>query len=46
MAAGAWTVFNKAKKKIGNATMSLASTVWRMTLHTSAMRTWLRGSHL
>ena len=41
MAAGAWTVFNKAKKKIGNATMSLASTVWRMTLHTSAMRTVL-----
>ena len=41
MAAGTWTVFNKAKKKIGNATMSLASTVWRMTLHTSAMRTVL-----
>ena len=41
MAAGAWTVLNKAKKKIGNATMSLASTVWRMTLHTSAMRTVL-----
>jgi len=39
MAAGAWTVFNKAKKKIGNGTMNLAATVWRMTLHTSAMRT-------
>jgi hypothetical protein len=36
MAAGAWTVYNKAKKKIGNATLSLASTVYRMTLHTSA----------
>lgn len=41
MAAGAWTVFNKAKKKIGNGTLSLASTVFRMTLHTSAMRTAL-----
>ena len=41
MAAGAWTVFNKSKKKIGNGTISLASTVFRMTLHTSAMRTAL-----
>lgn len=36
MAAGAWTVYNLAKKKIGNATLSLAATVFRMTLHTSA----------
>lgn len=36
MAAGAWSVYNLAKKKIGNATLSLASTVFRMTLHTSA----------
>lgn len=36
MAAGAWTVYNLAKKKIGNATLSLASTVFRCTLHTSA----------
>lgn len=41
MAVGAWTVYNKAKKKIGNGTLSLASTVYRMTLHTSAMRTAL-----
>jgi hypothetical protein len=34
--AAAWSVYNKAKKKIGNATLSLASTVYRMTLHTSA----------
>jgi hypothetical protein len=36
MAAGAWTVYNKAKKKIGNATLSLAATVYRMGLYTSA----------
>ena len=36
MAAGAWTLYNLAKRKIGNATLSLASTVFRMTLHTSA----------
>lgn len=36
MPAGAWSVYNLAKKKIGNATMSLASTVYRVTLHTSA----------
>lgn len=36
MAAGAWTVYNLAKKKIGNGTLSLASTAFRITLHTSA----------
>lgn len=36
MAAGAWTVYNEAKKYIGNGTISLAATVFRMTLHTSA----------
>jgi hypothetical protein len=36
MAASAWAVYNLAKKKIGNATISLAATVFRMTLHTSA----------
>jgi hypothetical protein len=36
MAAGAWTVYNEAKKYIGNATISLAATVFRVTLHTSA----------
>lgn len=36
MAAQAWKIYNLAKKKIGNATLSLASTVFRMTLHTSA----------
>jgi len=36
MSASAWAVYNLAKKKIGNATLSLAATVYRMTLHTSA----------
>jgi hypothetical protein len=36
MAAGAWTVSNAAKKKIGNGTLSLAATAFRITLHTSA----------
>lgn len=35
MAAGAWTVYNEAKKYIGNATLNL-STAKRITLHTSA----------
>lgn len=36
MAAGAWTVYNLAKKKIGNSTLNLSSTAFRITLHTSA----------
>ena len=36
MAASAWVVYNKAKKKIGNSTLTLAATTYRMTLHTSA----------
>jgi len=36
MAASAWAVYNLAKKKIGNSTLNLASTIFRMTLHTSA----------
>lgn len=36
MAAQAWKLYNLAKKKIGNATLSLASTIYRITLHTSA----------
>src|SRR4051812_22856112 len=36
MAAQPWKVYNQAKKKIGNGTLSLASTVFRITLHTSA----------
>jgi hypothetical protein len=35
MAAGAWVVYNEAKKYLGNATLSL-STAKRITLHTSA----------
>lgn len=35
MAAGAWAVYNKAKKYIGNATLRL-DTAKRITLHTSA----------
>lgn len=36
MAAGAWSVYNLSKKKIGNGTINLASTVFRISLHTSA----------
>lgn len=36
MAAGAWTVYNLAKKKLGNATVNLATNNFRCTLHTSA----------
>ena len=36
MAAGAFTIYNKAKKKIGNAEISLGSGNFRWTLHTSA----------
>lgn len=36
MAAQAWKVYNLSKKKIGNGSISLASTAYRMTLHTSA----------
>ncbi|MGE0363065.1 MAG: hypothetical protein AB7R67_20295 [Vicinamibacterales bacterium] len=36
MAASAWAVYNLAKKKIGNGTISLAATVFRMSLFTSA----------
>lgn len=36
MAAQAWKVYNLAKKKIGNTTLNLASTAFRITLHTSA----------
>lgn len=36
MAAGAWTTYNKARRKIGAAIISLAATVFRLTLHTSA----------
>jgi len=36
MAAQAWKVYNLSKKKIGNTTLNLASTAFRMTLHTSA----------
>lgn len=36
MAAQAWKIYNLAKKKIGNTTINLAATTYRMTLHTSA----------
>lgn len=36
MAASAWAIYNLAKKKIGNTTINLAATVFRITLHTSA----------
>lgn len=36
MSAQAWKIYNKAKKKIGKATINLLSNPFRMTLHTSA----------
>ena len=36
MAAQAFKIYNLAKKKIGNSTLNLSSTAFRMTLHTSA----------
>jgi hypothetical protein len=36
MAATAWTLFNKAKKNIGNGTIQLGVNVFKMQLHTSA----------
>jgi hypothetical protein len=36
MAAGAWAVYNEAKKYIGNGTIKLDGTAYRITLHTSA----------
>jgi hypothetical protein len=36
MAAQAFKVYNLAKKKIGNTSLNLASTAFRVTLHTSA----------
>ncbi len=36
MAAQAFKIYNLAKKKIGNTSINLAATVYRMTLHTSA----------
>lgn len=36
MAAQAWKVYNLSKRKIGNGTISLASTAYRIQLHTSA----------
>lgn len=36
MAATAWALFNKAKKKLGNGTIQLGVNVLKMQLHTSA----------
>lgn len=36
MAAQAFKIYNLAKKKIGNTTINLAATTYRMSLHTSA----------
>ncbi len=36
MAATAWTLYNKAKKKLGNGTIQLGVNTLRMQLHTSA----------
>ena len=36
MSAQAFKIYNLSKKKIGNATLNLSSTAFRMTLHTSA----------
>lgn len=44
MAAGAWKIFNRAKKYIGNGTLSLSSTTFRMCLATSASNLKTTGS--
>ncbi len=36
MAATAWALWNKAKKKIGNGTIQLGTNVLKVQLHTSA----------
>jgi hypothetical protein len=36
MAAAAWVVYNRAKRHIGRAELNLSSTVFRMSLYTSA----------
>ena len=36
MAATAWTLYDKAKKKLGNGTIQLGVNVFKMQLHTSA----------
>lgn len=36
MAAQAWKIYNKAKHKIGNGTLSLSATTWRIALFQSA----------
>jgi hypothetical protein len=36
MSVGAWSVYNLAKKKIGNGSLNLASTGFHIQLHTSA----------
>lgn len=36
MAAQAWKIYNKAKHKIGNGTLNLSSTPWRIALFQSA----------
>jgi hypothetical protein len=36
MAAQAWGIYNLSKKKIGNTSINLAATTYRITLHTSA----------
>jgi hypothetical protein len=44
MAAGAWKCFNRAKKFIGNGTLSLSATTFRMCLATSASNLKTSGS--
>ena len=46
MAAGAWKVFNRAKKYIGNGTLSLSSTTFRLALAMSASNLKTSGSAL
>jgi hypothetical protein len=46
MAAGTWKVFNLAKFKLGNSSLSLSATVFRLSLHTSASNLKTSGSAL
>lgn len=43
MAASAWTVFNRAKHKIGNGTINLGGGKYRLTLHRTSASAKLSG---
>ena len=44
MAASAWSVFNAAKKRLGNGTLSLSAAGFKMSLHSNSASTNLSGA--